>query len=85
MGEQITYKDIIAARESLENMDVYSIEDAVTVIPNKMLFQACNHDEWQDRKIKAQQATIDALMLEYCPDEMTEEQMDEWAKHQVSE
>ena len=29
------------------------------------------------------QAKIDALMLEYCPDEMTEEQMDNWGKHQV--
>ena len=30
----------------------------------------------------AQQATIDRLMLEYCPGEMTQEQMDEWASHQ---
>ena len=28
------------------------------------------------------QAKIDALMLEYCPDEMTEEQIAEWEKHQ---
>ncbi len=28
------------------------------------------------------QARIDALMLEYCPDEMTEAQKDNWAKHQ---
>jgi hypothetical protein len=26
---------------------------------------------------------IDNLMLEYCPDEMTEEQKDNWAAHQV--
>lgn len=25
---------------------------------------------------------IDNLMLEYCPDEMCAEQLDEWAKHQ---
>ena len=31
---------------------------------------------------KAQQATIDRLMLEYCPNEMTQEQKDEWASHQ---
>ena len=30
------------------------------------------------------QAKIDALMLEYCPDEMTKEQMDNWASHQVA-
>lgn len=28
------------------------------------------------------QAQIDRLMLEYCPDEMTDEQKDNWAKHQ---
>jgi len=29
------------------------------------------------------QARIDELMLEYCPDEMTPEQLDNWGKHQV--
>jgi hypothetical protein len=33
--------------------------------------------------IQAKQARIDALMLEYCPDEMTPEQIAEWEKHQV--
>lgn len=28
------------------------------------------------------QAKIDALMLEYCPDEMTEAQKERWARHQ---
>ena len=28
------------------------------------------------------QARVDALMLEYCPDEMTPEQLAEWEKHQ---
>jgi hypothetical protein len=30
----------------------------------------------------SKQAKIDALMLEYCPDEMTPEQLGEWEKHQ---
>lgn len=30
----------------------------------------------------AKQAKIDALMLEYCPDEMTPEQIAEWEAHQ---
>ena len=34
-------------------------------------------------QLEAKQAKIDELMLEYCPDEMTEEQLDEWGKHQV--
>lgn len=32
--------------------------------------------------LAAAQAKIDALMLEYCPDEMTPEQLAEWAKNQ---
>lgn len=31
----------------------------------------------------ALQAKIDLLMLEYCPDEMTPEQMAEWERNQV--
>ena len=31
---------------------------------------------------ESNQAKIDELMLEYCPDEMTAEQLEEWAKHQ---
>lgn len=35
-----------------------------------------------EREVAAKQARIDALMLEYCPDEMTPEQVAEWARHQ---
>lgn len=31
---------------------------------------------------ESNQSKIDELMLEYCPDEMTAEQLEEWAKHQ---
>lgn len=34
------------------------------------------------RKIDALQATIDALMLEYCPEDMTPEQFENWKQHQ---
>jgi len=34
-------------------------------------------------KLAVKQATIDMLMLEHCPKEMTNEQMAEWAKCQV--
>ena len=33
--------------------------------------------------IDGKQAKIDSLMLEYCPDEMTEEQVTEWGRHQT--
>ena len=32
--------------------------------------------------ILALEAEIDALMLEYCPEEMSPEQMENWARHQ---
>lgn len=35
-----------------------------------------------EREVAAKQARIDALMLEYCPDEMTPEQVAEWSRHQ---
>ena len=35
-----------------------------------------------DAKHRAAQAKIDALMLEYCPEEMTPEQTQNWAAHQ---
>ena len=33
-------------------------------------------------QIKQLQAQIDRLMLEFCPAEMTPEQLKEWGKHQ---
>jgi len=33
---------------------------------------------------EALQAQIDELMLEFCPEEMTQEQVRNWAAHQVA-
>ena len=40
---------------------------------------------WQHRQqeLDALQAKLDAVMLEYCPDEMTQEQTEKWASSQV--
>ncbi len=45
--------------------------------------------EWAERdvlelrqQLAAKQAEVDALMLEYCPSEMSQEQLDNWAAHQ---
>ena len=43
--------------------------------PNVILQEAAD-------EIERLQAKIDALMLEYCPDEMTPEQVSEWGRHQ---
>jgi hypothetical protein len=42
----------------------------------------CTCALFERQTIERLQAKIDALMLEYCPDEMTEEQMANWARHQ---
>lgn len=34
------------------------------------------------KQIEYMQSQIDELMLEYCPDEMSQEQLDNWAKNQ---
>lgn len=36
----------------------------------------------KERRISHLQAKIDMLMIEYCPDEMAEEQWANWGKHQ---
>ena len=35
-----------------------------------------------ERQLDAKQAEVDALMLEYCPSEMSQEQLENWAAHQ---
>ena len=37
-----------------------------------------------EAQIESLQAKIDALMLEYCPEEMTEQQMKTWGNNQKS-
>lgn len=37
----------------------------------------------KDNKVKELQARIDALMLEFCPDDMTNEQLSNWATNQA--
>lgn len=39
---------------------------------------------WAVEEIGRLQAKIDALMLEYCPEEMAPEQVENWALHQRS-
>lgn len=48
-------------------------------------FNAGYQRGWDNRnkEVMALQAKIDALMLEFCPKEMTIEQMKAWEKHQV--
>jgi hypothetical protein len=48
------------------------------------ILAACEEEKAKfQRKIDGLQAKIDALMFEYCSDEMTPEQKARWAEHQV--
>lgn len=55
MDDKITYRDIVAMRDDLKNNSVKTIDDYQTVVPNSILLQACNHDEWQEKEITALQ------------------------------
>lgn len=35
------------------------------------------------QQLAAKQAEVDALMLEYCPSEMSQEQLEEWGRNQL--
>lgn len=50
----------------------------------RRVFEAGYERGWEERnrEVLALQAKLDAVMLEYCPDEMTEEQTAEWERHQ---
>lgn len=48
----------------------------------KEIINTTNAQPAQCAECQSKQAKIDALMLEYCPDEMTAEQKAEYAKHQ---
>lgn len=55
-------------------MDLEEIQlllDAKQYLINKL------HEE-----VAHKQSVIDRLMLEYCPDEMTEDQIESWERHQ---
>lgn len=55
-------------------------------LESQLLSNSFQYNSMADKRsaeIAALQARIDSLVLEHCPDEMTAEQKDEWAKHQV--
>lgn len=61
----------LAMADELSRIQFYNrVQEAVTRL------------EEAERKVQAQQYVIDNLMLEYCPEEMTDEQRAEWARNQ---
>jgi hypothetical protein len=51
---------------------------------NRCYLEQFDRAEQLQREVNAKQAHIDRLMLEYCPDEMTPEQIENWKRHQVA-
>ena len=69
--------DSIAATEKLRMLTTEEINCQF------LLKQLADHIADLEQDKGALQAKIDSLMLEFCPDEMTEEQFKNWSKHQV--
>ena len=65
------------------SVTVARLAPAATVpMRSSTLIAAARCIEHYAREAAAQQAKIDSLMLEYCPQEMTDAQRSEWARHQ---
>lgn len=49
---------------------------------NRCYLAQFDRAEALQKALDAKQAELDRVMLEHCPDEMTAEQTENWAKHQ---
>ena len=80
MGERDMAAEVLNAHNRLEcfctGLDRDLVEARKCQIPEGMALIPADSTE------ASLQARIDELMLEYCPDEMTTAQMDEWARNQ---
>ena len=96
-AEKKTYNNAIndaasPANEAINNL-VEKVLQAYSDIDNgehiekdgiaQLLFDSAEALEEQQKQIADQQFKIDSLMLEYCPKEMTQDQIDNWEKYQV--
>lgn len=62
----------------------WSWDDVVQATELVVRAQFANHIQRLEAENEARQAKIDALMLEFCPAEMSREQVIRWAQHQVA-
>ena len=79
----MTPKERAAIQRALESLSMYEQtnndvfwDEAITALEKALAEQA------KCKECGAKQAQIDRLMLEYCPNEMTPEQMQEWGNNQ---
>lgn len=66
---------------TISHEDVLETYDAVDK-PDGLLFLYVEAVKELEKECEAKQAQIDSLMLEYCPADMSREQMENWEKHQ---
>ena len=87
---QTLERENVALREQLKDCSAAFDKQQEALDRNAEQLAALHQDasskwaflEWRDRAEKAE-AKIDALMFEYCPIEMSLEQIARWKKHQV--
>lgn len=84
-SENERLREQIKCGHSME-LDSLARERDELLVENERLLAAnrdcIDHFNAAMEDLAAAQAKIDSLMLEYCPDEMTPEQIENWGKHQ---
>jgi hypothetical protein len=69
---EIALKNWLGSRDAQYRTEVWSESEVIAAI-----------EEGMRPERERLQAKIDALMLEYCPNEMTPEQIENWKRHQT--
>lgn len=75
-------KTVARIYHSVPEEDLPNAAHIAAANPSTIL-QLLDYIETLEKDVAHKQAWIDALMLEFCPEEMTKEQVAEWVKHQV--
>ena len=68
--------------QQFANIHLNLLDNASFETPEWVIDALENTIEFLDMEIDGKQAKIDTLMLEYCPDEMTQEQILDWSNNQ---
>ena len=80
-----------AAIEAEKDAIILVLEKELKALKNyrdllsEVLVETYNSETEQSKIIAGQQARIDELMLEFCPNEMTTEQIANWSVHQKTQ
>ena len=91
-GDYVLYSDHLAEIERLRTsttaaMNALAEQSVGLVDENARLRAQVDKFDWdrqtQAARAEAAEAKLDALMLEFCPDEMTHEQRAHYAAHQI--